>query len=182
MNIGDYMAITMVEIQAQIDKLGELDTFGTKKEIKSLPEILRDGELIKGLTSGFYDGNTWLIVCTNYRLIFLDKGMIYGLKQVDIPLDKVNSVQCETGLFFATVVVWDGASKIQIEQIAKKHGKEFTNKVNDALHEYKNIGRQPQIVSTTDVATQLMKLAELKEKGILTEDEFQIQKKKVLAA
>jgi hypothetical protein len=175
------MALTLAEIQDQIKNLGELDTFGTKKEIKSLPEILRDGENIKALTSGFYDGNTWLIVCTNYRLIFLDKGMIYGLKQVDIPLDKVNSVQCETGLFFATVVVWDGASKIKIEQILKKHGKEFTNKVNDALHEYKNQSRMPQ-VSTTDVASQLMKLAELKEKGVLSEDEFQTQKKKLLAA
>ena len=173
----------MEEIHAQIEKLGELDTFGTKKEIKSLPEILREGEVIKALTSGLYDGNTWLIVCSNFRVIFLDKGMIYGLKQVDIPLDKVNSVQCETGLIFATVVVWDGASKVKIENIMKKQGKEFTNKVNDALHEYKQLQRQPHVVATVnDLPTQLMKLADLKEKGILTDAEFQEQKKKLLAA
>lgn len=175
--------MTMTEIQAQLDKLGDLDTFGTRKEIKSLPEILRDGECIKALTSGFYDGNTWLIVCTNYRIIFLDKGMIYGLKQVDIPLDKINSVLCETGIFFATVVVWDGSSQIKIENISKKQGKEFTNKINDSLHEYKQIQRQPiTSVIAPDLPTQLMKLAELKEKGILTEEEFREQKKKLLAA
>lgn len=176
------MALTLAEVQEQIKSLGEINTFGTKKEIKSLPEILRDGENIKALTSGFYDGNTWLIVCTNYRLIFLDKGMIYGLRQVDIPLDKVNSIQCETGLIFATVVVWDGASKIKIENIAKKHGKEFTNRVNDSLHEYKNQPRQVVQTSNVDVASQLLKLAELKDKGVLTEDEFLAQKKKLLAA
>lgn len=173
---------TMQEIEAQIQALGKVDTFGTRKEIKSLPEILRKEECIKALTSGFYQGNTWLIVCTNFRVIFLDKGMIYGLKQIDIPLDKVNSVGCETGLFFATVVVWDGASKVLIENISKNEGKEFTNKVNDALHEYKRPQTVVAVASGNDVASQLVKLAELKEKGILTEDEFLAQKKKLLAA
>lgn len=172
---------TMKEIEDQIKALGKVDTFGTKKEIKSLPEILRSNESIKALTSGFYNGNTWLIVCTNFRLIFLDKGIIYGLKQIDIPLDKVNSVLCETGLFFATVVVWDGASKVLIENISKNEGKEFTNKVNDSLHEYKQKPVQT-VVAGNDVASQLVKLADLKEKGILTEEEFQTQKKKILAA
>lgn len=172
---------TMKEIEDQIKALGKIDTFGTKKEIKSLPEILRSNESIKALTSGFYDGKTWLIVCTNFRLIFLDKGMIYGLKQIDIPLDKVNSVLCETGIFFATVVVWDGASKVLIENISKNEGKEFTNKINDSLHEYKQ--KPIQTISTgVDVTSQLIKLAELKEKGILTEEEFLLQKKKILAA
>ena len=45
------------------------------------------------------DGNTWLITLTDRRIIFLDKGMIYGLKQTTIDLDKVNAVSGETGLF-----------------------------------------------------------------------------------
>lgn len=175
------MSITYEEVKAQLAKLGELDTFGTKKEIKALPEILRDGESIHALTSGFYDGNTWLITCTNQRLIFLDKGMLYGLKQVDIPLDKVNSVVCETGLIFAKVIVWDGASKIVIENISKAQGKEFTNRVTDTLHAYKERRFAP-LKAPVDVADQLSKLADLMAKGVLSEEEFKEQKKKLLAA
>jgi len=170
------------DIKNQISKLGQLDTFGTKKEINSLPEILRENENITALTSGLHQGNTWLIVCTTMRILFLDKGFIYGLKQIDIPLDKINSVQHETGLFMADIVIWDGASKVVVENILKEPAKEFVKRVHDTLHEYKEKGRNPVIVQESkDLAGQLLKLAELKEKGILTEDEFLDQKKKLLA-
>ena len=57
------------------------DQFFTKKELKHLPEILREGEQLLAFTSGIMDGNTWLISLTDRRIIFLDKGMIWGLKQ-----------------------------------------------------------------------------------------------------
>ena len=60
------------EIAAQIDVIGETDTFGTKKEIRYLPEVLDSDEKIVGLTSGVLQGTTWLIVCTDRRVIFLE--------------------------------------------------------------------------------------------------------------
>ncbi|EPS49988.1 hypothetical protein CFSAN002368_16300 [Clostridium botulinum A1 str. CFSAN002368] len=72
---------TLNQIQQQMKEVNVTDTFGTKKEIKFLPEVLREDEEIKYMTSGFLDGNTWLVTCTNKRVIFLDKGMIFGLKQ-----------------------------------------------------------------------------------------------------
>ncbi|MCS4448526.1 PH domain-containing protein [Clostridium botulinum] len=79
---------TLNQIQQQMKEVNVTDTFGTKKEIKFLPEVLREDEEIKYMTSGFLDGNTWLVTCTNKRVIFLDKGMIFGLKQKEIPLEK----------------------------------------------------------------------------------------------
>lgn len=37
----------------------DVDTFGTKKEINYLPEILANDEKILYLTSGSLNGNTW---------------------------------------------------------------------------------------------------------------------------
>lgn len=175
---------TLSEVKDQISKLKNVDTFGTRKEINYLPEILREGEVIRALTSGLYEGNTWLIVCTNDRIIFLDKGFIYGLKQIEIPLDKVNSIECKLGLILADIVVWNGASKVVVENIFKNSAKEFSTNVNDTLYEFKEKDRRPQVIvqNQTDVAGQLLKLADLKEKGILTEDEFSEQKKKLLAS
>ena len=55
---------TLEEVQQQIKALASVDTFGTKKEIKYLPDILADDEAVLALTSGLMDGNTWLVVCT----------------------------------------------------------------------------------------------------------------------
>jgi hypothetical protein len=68
------------------------DQFFTRKELEHLPEILSDGERVLAFASGLMDGNTWLIALTDRRIVFLDKGIFYGLKQATIDLDKVNAV------------------------------------------------------------------------------------------
>lgn len=166
-------------VQAEIKALGAYGDFGTKKEIKSLPEILHDDEKICALTSGLMNGNTWLIVCTNKRVIFLDKGMIYGLKQVEIPLEKINSILQKTGIFFGEVHIWDGASKMEIRNCIKRTVKPFVDAVNKATEEKKNKGVTAQ-VERVDVVSQLEKLATLLEAGLLTKEEFEQQKKKIL--
>lgn len=40
-----------------------------------------DGEEVLAFSSGLMDESTWLITLTNTRIIFLDKGMIYGLNK-----------------------------------------------------------------------------------------------------
>ena len=170
---------TLKEIQEQLKALGTWNTFGTKKEIKSLPDVLSDNEQIKYLTSGWMDGNTWLITCTDKRVIFLDKGLVYGMKQVEIPLEKINSITQKTGLMFGEMHIWDGASKMQIRNVAKTTVKPFVDAVNQAIEDNKKQNAAPQQQSI-DIAGQLEKLAGLKEKGILSEEEFQAQKQKLL--
>ncbi|WP_370543077.1 PH domain-containing protein [Geomicrobium sp. JCM 19055] len=50
--------------------------------------MLHDNEVVNYATSGFLEGNTWLVVSTNQRVIFIDKGMVYGIKQKEILLEK----------------------------------------------------------------------------------------------
>ena len=66
------------------------------------------------------DGNTWLVTLTDRRIIFLDKGMIYGLKQASVDLDKVNAVSGRTGLIFGSIIIEDGASSRAITSVQKK--------------------------------------------------------------
>lgn len=80
--------MTYEEILSRMKELGNIDTFGTKKEIKELPNIMYQGETIEYMMSGLLNGNTWLITCTNKRVLFLDKGMFFGCKQLEIPLEK----------------------------------------------------------------------------------------------
>lgn len=73
---------SLKSIQNEIESLGEVDLFGTSKEVSHLPEILQDDEHIKYLTSGMMDGTTWLIVCTQKRIILVDYGMFFWRKTI----------------------------------------------------------------------------------------------------
>lgn len=171
---------TLDEIKQMIKSKPEWDTFGTKKEIKELPSILTAGENIIGLTSGFLNGNTWLIVVTPKRVLFLDKGMIFGLQQVEILIEKINSIEFKTGLLLGEIHVWDGSSKMVIKNIQKASVKPFAESINKAIDLYRNRA-QSGSNSSFNIADELKKLAELKAQGILSEAEFDIQKKKLLA-
>jgi hypothetical protein len=158
------------------------DQFFTKKELNHLPEVLSDGEQVLAFTSGLMDSNTWLITLTDRRIIFLDKGMIYGLKQTAIDLDKINSVSGQTGILFGKIIIEDSASSWVIENVWKKTVVAFTNKARDAIEARKNSVRPGAMQRREDdVVTKLEKLAGLLEKGILTQDEFAAQKAKLLA-
>lgn len=176
---------TLAEVQQQIKALGNVDTFGTKKEIKHLPDVLYGDESVLGLTSGLMDGNTWLIVCTERRVIFLDKGMIYGLKQRETGLDKINSIEHKTGLVMGSIVIWDGASGMTIKNVMKASVKPFVDAVNNAIADMKRAASAPTPSaapsSDDDVVSRLERLATLKERGIITDDEFLSQKAKILA-
>lgn len=165
------------EVHEMIRGLGkDVDTFGTKKEIKYLPEILQPQEKILYITSGLMNGNTWLITCTCRRVIFLDKGMLYGLKQVETPLDKINSIEHKTGMLFGEISIWDGSGKMIIKNVVKHTVTPFVSALNKAIQNTKNTSS----ADSGDIVAQLSGLAALVEKGILTQEEFQTRKTKIL--
>lgn len=175
---------TLESIKAEIAALGEVDLFGTAKEVSHLPEILHDDESIKYLTSGLMDGTTWLVVCTQKRVILLDHGFLFGFKQSEMNLENINSISFQTGLLFGAIEIWHGGARMLIENCDKKTVKPFTDAVNAAMQAIKKgqgIAPQATTPSTSDdVVSQLERLASLMEKGILSQEEFQAQKKKLL--
>lgn len=159
------------------------DRFFTKKELRYLPETLAPGEDVLGFASGHMDGNTWLIALTNRRVLFLDKGMLYGLRQVSIPIERINSVSGSTGLVFGSITVTDGARSYKIANVPKKTVQPFTDKLRDLI--------SAKLVSTPTTTAPanphderlaaLERLASLLAGGALTQEEFDREKAKVLA-
>lgn len=181
----DFKNASKIELKNEYkriaDEMGD-DQFFTKKELNYLPEILMDQEQVLGFTSGLMNGNTWLITLTDRRIIFLDKGMIYGLKQSIVDLDKVNAVSGSTGLLFGKINITDGANDRLIENVWKKTVKNFTNKVQEALEARKapRPATQQAVEKEKDPYEKLEKLAGLKDKGIISAEEFESEKKKIL--
>lgn len=177
---------TLDQIKQQIKNLPDTYIFYTKKEINYLPQVMVEGEEIRALTSGFAGGRTILAVCTNRRILFLDKGMFFGLRQWQVGLDRVQSVDGSYVILFGTIRIWDGAAAIVMNMVWASSIDPFIKTVRNAIDEFRKIsfretiGHAAPAPAAVDIASQLERLARLKEQGHLTEEEFQAQKKKLL--
>jgi hypothetical protein len=170
---------TLDEIKRQIEAYPDRYIFWTQKEVRALPAILDKSEHINAVTSGMINGKTWLAVCTDRRLIFLNCGMFIGVQQIQMPLDRIQSLDHEFTLFFGSISIYDGVNVCSIGMVLKSSILPFVKATEEAISTMRKGANAP---SASDTASQLTKLAELKEKGYLTEEEFQSQKKKLLNA
>ncbi len=175
---------TLIEIQTQISSLDGLQSFLGRKEIKELPNILWDDEKVENLIQGTYNNGNGILVATNKRLVFIDKGLIFGLKVEDFPYDKISSIQYETGLIFGKLTIFTTGNKAIIDNVIKSNVRTFGDWVRARISKsVENAIKSNQTISVSqlDLVEQLTKLAKLKEAGILTEEEFQLQKTKLLS-
>jgi hypothetical protein len=177
------MPVPKEQIDQQLKSVKQFEMFFTKKEVQYLPEVIREGETIHGMVSGMYEGNTWLVVATDQRLLFLDKGMLYGLKQAEIPLSSISSIQHKTGMLFGTLGVTTSNADKKVDNIDKQATVYFAELLSGLIRSSKAAPSPTTARSATeDRIAQLERLAALKEKGILTDQEFQAEKAKILAS
>ncbi len=184
---------TLEQIRKQIDSLPDKYIFFTQKEIRYLPEILADDERILAVTSGFMQGTTWLGVCTDRRVLFLDRGIIYGLRQLQMNLDRIQSIDSSFGLIFGTIRVWDGATAMLITLVLKSSIPHFVKTVQTAMDHYKrtlvyDVVRSAQTIDQSQkqsgsagFISELERLSQLRASGSLTKEEFDTAKRKLLS-
>lgn len=181
--------------QARIDELAEAlpMKLGVRKELKTLPSYLNEGEDVAHLTSGSYNGKAGLIVATDRRVLFLSAGLM-GSQFEDIPLSKITSVQQSSAIMSASVVVHASGTKVEISNvIPKEAAKSLAEYVRartsdrppatsseDAAPAAAEAAEAPTASSEPDVANQIRKLAELRDEGLLTDEEFDAKKKELL--
>ncbi len=117
------------------------------------------------------------MVATDRRLIFVDKELMYGLKVEDFSYDKISSIQYETSLLLASIDIHASDNIVEIDGVGKYYAELFCEKVRDFMarpKEYFQAKPEPTILD------QLEQLGRLKENGVLSEEEFNNQKKKLL--
>ena len=174
-----------VEKQYVDDQLAKLDSkrrLGVGKELKYLHEHINQGENILGHTRGFYDGTTWLICVTDRRLLFLDRNFGWGMKTTEIPLTSVGSVNYQTKLLGGNITVTASGSEKHIGKMKKQDVKDIAALISDAAEKLNSVvGRNANAIQEVSKMDELKKLAELKDSGILTDEEFNKQKAKLLS-
>ena len=180
-NDSDLKNARLNEIKKQIQelKLSNISNYLGRKEINELPQILAESETIDNIAQGTYNNGQGILVSTNRRLVFVDKGLLYGLKVEDFPLDKITTIQYETGLLLGEIKIHTSGNIAKIDNVEKATARAFAEFIRNKLSQPKET-TAPIIKNQPDVYDQLEKLAKLKEQGILTQEEFDTQKKKLL--
>ena len=138
--------------------------------------------------------NLWAV--TNLRVI--DEYGVFSLNSKESPLDKINNVSYNQSIWGRMF----GYGNVQIQTAAEigsttyqmvERPKELKDTITRMQEEYKNfqilsqarelakaMSTGAQKPSGTDVAAELEKLFKLKQRGILTEEEYSARKKKML--
>jgi hypothetical protein len=180
------MPLSENDVVQMIGRLPLGGKFVDRREVKELPNILWHDEQVLDLVQGHYNNGTGVLVATQKRLLFVDKGMLGGLKVEDVPLDKITSLQYSTGLLMGEITVFTSGNKAVIKNVDKGQTRTFAEGVRARIAAPKTSASsptpvqhspQPAISALTD---ELAKLGALKTQGLLSEEEFAGAKKKLL--
>lgn len=171
---------TLEQINDKINQLGSDINFLVKPDIKALPDILNQNEELIDILQGMYNDRNGLLVLTNIRVLYFSKKLIGGMTVEDFPISKISSIQYNTGFMSAQIKIFASGNTAEFKMYTKKRVKEFVDNVNSKLNPT-DASKTNDSEQKDDFASKLEKLAKLKEQGILTENEFNEQKTKLLA-
>ncbi len=174
------MTVTKAEIKKQIEALGKVSLWGVRKEVRDLANKIDEGEVIIGLLRAFTrEGTIVLLVATEKRLFILDRRAFYGHDNREISYLQIANVRYETGIFFGDIFIDDQGEDHHFGWAYKSDLRRFCNVLGDQVSEYreKSVEADTKYLSTAD---ELKKLWDLKEKGVITQEEFRAQKRALL--
>lgn len=171
----------MQQIKSQFDDACVSDLFGTKKEVRALPELLSADEVVLYATSGFVTKGTVLVVVTDQRLLFINKGLIYGTDFKEIPFKHINAVSYSKGIALAKVSITNGANVTLIEQVSKNNAPILVQKLKYAIEQQETASTHVTVDNSGDNSVNnLRNLKQLLDDGVITQEDFDAKKKQIL--
>jgi len=165
-------------IQEALKNVDGISKFMSKKEIKELPSILWEDELPEALATGTYGTRKGIVVATNRRAVFIDKGLM-SLTVEDFPYDRISSIEYHTGMLWGSITIYTSGNKAEIKQVPKDQVRPFAEYLRARVSAPSTTTPAPT-PSAPDRVSQLERLASLKQQGILNDEEFEEEKRKVL--
>ncbi|MDV7143879.1 SHOCT domain-containing protein [Tropicimonas sp. TH_r6] len=188
-----YRALTEARDWPGICRLNgvELDNVGINRELDVLADFLEDGEVIFALTSGnmsqtdksnSYDfgPNTWLVALTSERFLAIDHSMLTrSVAMHSIRHEWVEKVSAAQGWMLGKVIIDLRDHSVVIRVFQKASAPVFTELAGRWLATFRSERRDAETATPSPI-DQLEKLGALKSSGVLSEEEFEARKRKIL--
>jgi hypothetical protein len=161
--------------------------FMVRREIKGLEDKLGEGEEVVTLAQGVYDKKKGLVAVTDRRVVFVEEGMIRKHLE-DFPYDRISSVQTSTGMTNGKLTIFSAGNKAVIEKVFPKQrtteiGDYVRARIADSSRQSASATPAPSAPSAPSAspAERLRQLAELRDAGVITPEDFESQKARILA-
>src|SRR5918997_2100070 len=183
------------------DELGEIRRIANRLDQDEKVRLVAKQSRMKPGGSALATPN--IVFATDKRVIIRNPTML-GMREniEDIPYDKMTSVKLEKGIFSSTVLIrapglsemsrvskssgliaWGRGEDGQIDALSKDKGEQLFTIIREGIDGTKKISTQSAINTVNPqilIADELIKLASLKEQGIISETEFTQMKQDLL--
>lgn len=138
-----------------------------------------DGYVGEMMGSGSKTQHNGALIVTNERVAFYRKGILGEILET-IPLERITSIERQSMMGHRTIRMHTSHDQLEFKTFEKDKEQQLTDAI-EAGRENSSSKTQQQISQEPDPMVALKKLGELKELGVITEEEFQ-EKKAVLLA
>ena len=167
-------------ISEAVEKLGRYSRMMGRREIAHLRNVLNPEERVVALAQGTYERLSSLIVLTDQRLIFLEKGILRESVK-EFQLNAVSSMSLSKGWKGEALEFTVSGTKGSITQMLVGQGETLAA----AYRQLRNASARsaaPAVPAPAgpDVLGQLEQLGKLRDAGVLTETEFESKKSELL--
>lgn len=156
--------------------------FGGRRELKNLASHLHDGETVRIIAQGSYEGKQGIVALTDARLLFLFHGIV-GRAKEDFPLRLISSVQTKSGFGTGELKIFVSGNNAVISGVITSDLEPLADAVRAELaaqHSASQSAAPSAAAPATDPFEAMEKLAALRDAGILSDEEFEVKKKDLL--
>lgn len=151
-----------------------LKAFG-RKEIRHLANVVNSGERVQAIGVGNLGEKMGIVALTDRRLFFLEKS-IGSEDLVEFSLDSIGAMSRGKKMGGETLTITHSGTSATITSLQHGQGDEIARK-------FRTLKDRPSAATATapfDPIDQIERLAGLRDKGILNEEEFQAKKTHIL--
>lgn len=148
---------------------------GVSKDLKFLSQLTTNEEPTI-IISVFYKDTNGVLAALKNKLIYATKGLMSN-ESFEISYSKVSSANFQSGLLQSKITITGSGFDYEFKNIDKNGAKDFIAKLNSLIDESNS---PKQSAPKEDVFEKLKKISELKNLGIISDEEYETQRKKFL--
>jgi Bacterial PH domain/Short C-terminal domain len=157
---------------------------GVRKALKTLHELLDEGETVLNLGSGVYEGKRGLVVVTEQRVIFYDRSF-GSSRQEDFRFSKISSVESVGGMLGngKLTIVASGNQALIHTVYPREYAEEVGDYVRSRLAaDSPAVAAQGAGSAATDAdpAERLRRLKSMLDEGLISAEEYEEKRSAIL--
>jgi hypothetical protein len=163
-----------------IGRLGKMGRVFGRKEVRHLHHLLHGTERVIILGQGRYERKQGLIVLTNERLFFFEKSLLGQETVEEFSLKSITSLETGKKMTGERLVVHASGNRNEIEGMFHGQADEITRQFRKLKAEQEAPATPAAAAPADDPLAQLDKLASLRDRGIISAEEFDQKKAELM--